>query len=286
MVGGIATGILCGICDEVCTRGSQLQCCGARGCRACAVNKIAKDSKCWKCDKKVKLTVDLFDDSVLRKAVNSFKKDGKLKAGMEKLLQKTSSGENVAKKRKTSDEKKERTGKTSDRPDGSNKKRTWTTMEEKWEQPCFRGNKCKLKGKACLFNHDDDELRPKKANTNKSKDNRKKGATPTKNATAKTPTKVDKHPGKIDKPCNYGSSCRKMDCKFKHKNEGLRRKMSSGGLGQMMSTPMGMSGLSTLMGMSGHGGAMGGSDMATYLQMQNMKTKLEKMMSGYMGRRF
>jgi len=293
MVDGVASEILCGICDEVCKRGTRVKCCGAKACRACAVLKISKDWKCWDEDCGKKISKDhLFNDMDLRKAIEHFNKNGKLTEAMEKRL--------------AAD-----TEKFQGRRD-----RTWTTVAEKFNQPCFKGRKCKLKGKACLFNHDNDE-EPKPKTTPKSKKakagtpkgkkgNPAKKQTPAKNGD-KAAAKVNKesedkalckfgtnctrpqckfaHPGKVNKPCNFGSSCMKTDCKFQHDNEVLRRKLakmsklSSGSLGPMMNRPMAMGG-----SMGSMMGGLGGSDMMGYLEMEKMKSKLENMMQSFMSK--
>jgi len=271
MVDGVATEILCGICDEVCKRGTRVKCCGAKACRACAVLKIVKEKKCWDEDCAKKIGKDhLFNDLNLRKAIEHFNKNGKLTEAMEKLL--------AADKEKLQ----------------GRRERTWTTVAEKFDQPCFKGKKCKLKGKACLFNHDnDEESKPKttpktkkaKASTlaKGKKGNPAKKATPVKNV-GKTAAKANAV--KVNKPCNYGSSCMRTDCKFQHENEGSRRKLakmlkqSSGGFGPMMTRPMVMGGSRGSM----MGGLRGGSDMMGYLEMEKMKSKLENMMQSFMSK--
>ena len=70
MVDGIATELLCSICDEVCKRGVKFRCCSMRACRACATIKLSKNKKCWneKCGKEnIVPETDLINDVLLRK---------------------------------------------------------------------------------------------------------------------------------------------------------------------------------------------------------------------------
>ena len=75
MAEGIATSLLCSLCDEVCKRGIQMKCCGTRACRSCAVLKINKIKKCWneECGQEVISPENhLKNDNLLRKAVEQF----------------------------------------------------------------------------------------------------------------------------------------------------------------------------------------------------------------------
>ena len=92
MAEGIATSLLCSLCDEVCKRGAQMKCCGTRACRSCAVLKINKIKKCWneECGQEVISPENhLKNDNLLRKAVEQFLKNGNMNPDHEKMPKRT-----------------------------------------------------------------------------------------------------------------------------------------------------------------------------------------------------
>jgi len=103
-----------------------MKCCGTRACRACAIIKINKTRRCWnnECGKEsVSTANDLKNDDVLRKAVEYFKKNGKMTKAHKKILKKTTDG-----------------------------KKALEDVSNKFNRPCKFGDKCKRK--ACLFTHE------------------------------------------------------------------------------------------------------------------------------------
>lgn len=181
MVEGVATELLCSVCDEVCKRGAQMKCCGVRACRACAVLKINKTKKCWneECGQEdISAVNDLKNDATLRTAVEYFNKNGKMNPAHEHLLKKTKTApadKKKAAKAKANGEKKE--------------KKEPIDPAERFEQPCTYGEKCKRK--MCLFVHDTETVGDKiKAAKLREEGN--------------------------GKPCNKGAECTKAKCAFGH----------------------------------------------------------------------
>jgi len=202
MVEGIATELLCFVCDEVCKRGAQMKCCGTRACRACAVLEINKNKKCWnkQCGKEdVSAATHLKNDDLLRKAVEHFLKNGKMDPAHEKMLKKSNGKKEKKEVGKEDTEKKE--------------KKVPVDVVEKFKQQCVYGEKCYRKG--CLFVHDKQTLAEKK----KVADARQRGNGSAMNK-ANTSKKMDDsrfyHP-KTNKSCRFGAGCTsKWSCKFDH----------------------------------------------------------------------
>merc|ERR1740123_1158151 len=250
MVDGLATELLCTVCDEVCKRGAQMKCCGARACRACAVLKINKNKKCWndECGQEdITAVNDLQNDDLLRKAVEYFNKNGKMNPAHEKALKKTKDGKVQGKK---DGEKKE--------------KKAPVDVGEKFNQPCTFGEKCR-RGPLCLFVHDTETLgdKIKKAKLREEGNGKpcKKGAECTnekckfghphvpipkakkekkekgekkvvKGKKGEKAAKVEAKPAAKGngKPCKFGSLCTKKDgCKFDHSpsSKALNRAMGA-----------------------------------------------------------
>jgi len=261
MVEGVATELLCSVCDEVCKRGAQMKCCGVRACRACAVLKINKTKKCWneECGQEdISAVNDLKNDATLRTAVEYFNKNGKMNPAHEHLLKKTKAApadKKKAAKAKANGEKKE--------------KKEPIDPAERFEQPCTYGEKCKRK--MCLFVHDTEtvgdkikaaKLReegngkpcnkgaectkakcafghppvPRPKAEKKAKPAKGEKAKPAKGEKAKPAKGGDKPAAKAagnGKPCKFGALCKKKDtCKFDHSKKAsgggaLQRAMSS-----------------------------------------------------------
>jgi len=152
MVDGIATEILCSICDEVCKRGAKLKCCAIRACRACATVKLSKSKKCWNdnCDKDVvQPETDLINDVLLRKAVDYFNKNGKLDPEHKKQLAKGKAGSWAVAKKKAEASNKMEEFKAKRKAE----RIAYVDISEKFLQPCRFGAKCKIKDGLCLFDH-------------------------------------------------------------------------------------------------------------------------------------
>merc|ERR1712226_1413508 len=109
------------------------------------VNKL---KKCWneECGKEASVETDLINDGVLRKAVEFYTKNGKLDEEHEKLLAKTDDGAGKKKKKKPKA-----------KPEKTDEEKEVVPLSEKFNKPCRAGKKCILKGKSCLFSHEDDD---------------------------------------------------------------------------------------------------------------------------------
>jgi len=295
MVEGVATELLCSVCDEVCKRGAQMKCCGVRACRACAVLKINKTKKCWneECGQEdISAVNDLKNDTTLRAAVEYFTKNGKMNPAHQHLLKKTKAAGLLKKYKAAPADKK------AAKANGEKKeKKEPIDPAERFEQPCTYGEKCKRK--MCLFVHDTETVGDKRKAAKLGEEKKPKAekkakpakgekAKPAKGEKAKPAKGGDKPAAKAagnGKPCKFGALCKKKDtCKFDHSKKAsgggaLQRAMSSaagprrggdlrakisGGMGPGSRRPMG--GMRTPMGGMGFErrpmGGMGYSGMS------------------------